>query len=244
MGSSHIQLAPLGTYKQLSRHHGCNQFLPSCFVRADSDKDGRVTVAHFDDMIEEAAQLPRMYGYAPKSEDMFSNQALRKAARAKQFQQMDVKGTGYITLNQWIRFAIDHIMKKYVQLPKDYLSGSAADVTKEEFLAFIKKAVDTNSMEYKELYYFLLRTFQAGDKGGYGEVEPAEFDEMIECAAAAPRRFGLAPKSSEMFKSEQARLINRMTLFSQMDTTSTGKITFDGWLAFAMEHIMGKVRTL
>merc|ERR1711953_943560 len=227
-----------GAYEELY------QFLTSCFVRADSDKDGRVTVAHFDDMIEEAAQLPRMYGYAPNSEDMFSNQALRKAARDKQFQQMDVKGTGYITLNQWIRFAIDHIMKKYVQLPKDYLSGSAADVTKEEFLAFIKKAVDTNSMEYKELYYFLLRTFQAGDKGGYGEVEPAEFDEMIECAAAAPRRFGLAPKSSDMFKTDQERLINRMTLFSQMDTTSSGKITFDGWLNYAMEHIIGKIRTV
>merc|ERR1712110_1368961 len=226
-----------GAYEELY------QFLTSCFVRADSDKDGRVTVAHFDDMIEEAAQLPRMYGYAPKSEDMFSNAQLRKAARAQQFAQMDVKGAGYITLNQWIRFAIEHILKKYVQLPKDYLSGSAADVTKEEFLAFIKKAVDVSSPEYKELYYFLLRTFQAGDKGGYGEVEPAEFDEMIECAAA-PRRFGLAPKSADMFKTDQERLINRMTLFSQMDTTSAGKITFDGWLNYAMKHIVGKVNKL
>merc|ERR1711994_461359 len=175
---------------------------------------------------------------------MFKNKGLRNAAGAKQFKEMDVKGDGYISLSQWIRFAIDHIMKKYIQLPKDYLSASASDVTKEEFIAFIKKAIDTNSQEYKELYYFLLRTFQAGDKGGYGEVAPAEFDEMIECAAAAPRRFGLAPPTSEMFKSEQARLINRMTLFSQMDTTSTGKITFDGWLNYALEHIMGKVRGL
>merc|ERR1711963_856132 len=208
------------------------------------DKDGRVTVAHFDDMIEEAAQLPRMYGYAPKSEDMFSNQDLRKAARAKQFQQMDVKGTGYITLNQWIRFAIDHIMKKYIQLPKDYLSGSASDVSKEEFLAFIKKAVDTSSQEYKELYYFLLRTFQAGDKGGYGEVGPAEFDEMIECAAAAPRRFGLAPKTEDMFKSEGERFVQRVKEFSQMNTQSTGKISFDEWLDFALNHIAGKVATV
>ena len=195
-------------------------------------------------MIEEAAKLPRMYGYAPKSEDMFSSAMLRKNARADQFRAMDKRGTGYITLNQWIRFAIDHIMKKYIQLPKDYLSASAADVTKDEFLTFIKKAVNRNSDEYKELYYFLLRTFQAGDKNGYGEVEPAEFDEMIECAAAAPRRFGLAPKTSEMFKTPQARMVNRMTLFSQMDTQGLGKITFDGWLNYAMEHIMGKVRGL
>merc|ERR1711923_582363 len=81
-----------GAYEELY------QFLTSCFVRADTDK---------------------------------------------QFKEMDTKGAGYITLNQWIRFAIDHIMKKYVQLPKDYLSASAADVSKEEFIAFIKKAVDT-----------------------------------------------------------------------------------------------------
>jgi len=227
-----------GAYEELY------QFLTSCFVRADTDKDGKVTVAHFDNLIEEAAELPRMYGYAPKTSEMFKNEGLRKAAREKQFKEMDVKGAGYITLSQWIHFAIEHILKKYVQLPKDYLSSSAADVSKEEFIAFVKKAVNTSSPEYKELYYFLLRTFQAGDKGGYGEVEPAEFDEMIECAAAAPRRFGLAPKSSDMFKTEEARLINRMKLFSQMDTTSSGYITFDGWLAYAMEHIIGKIRTV
>jgi hypothetical protein len=67
---------------------------------------------------------------------------------------------------------------------------------------------------------------------------------MIECAAEAPRRFGLAPKSADMFKTDQERLINRMTLFSQMDTTSSGKITFDGWLNYAMKHIVGKVNRL
>lgn len=48
----------------------------------------------------------------------------------------------------------------------------------------------------------MVRTFQAGDISGYGEVGPAEFDEMIECAAQAPRRFGLAPKTEDMFKSK------------------------------------------
>jgi len=227
-----------GAYEELY------QFLTSCFVRADTDNDGKVTMNHFDNLIEEAAELPRMYGYAPKSEAMYSSEPLRKAARAKQFKDMDTKGNGYITLNQWIRFAIDHIVKKYVQLPKDYLSGAAGNVTKEEFLAFIKKAVHTDTQEYQELYYFLLRTFQAGDKEGYGEVAPAEFDDMIECAAQAPRRFGLAPKTEEMFKTKQERLMNRMKLFSQMDTKSKGKITFDGWLKFAMDHIIGKVNGL
>merc|ERR1712193_443172 len=199
---------------------------------------------HFDNLIEEAAVLPRRYGYAPKTEDMFPNKSARESARVKQFKAMDVEGVGYITLNQWIRFATEHILGKLHHIPKDVLTGKADDITKQEFIDFVKKAINPRNEEHKELYRFLVRTFQAGDVSGYGEVGPAEFDEMIECAAAAPRRFGLAPKTEDMFKTDQERLINRMTLFSQMDTTSSGKITFDGWLNYAMKHIVGKVNKL
>ena len=32
-----------------------------------------------------------------------------------------------------------------------------------------------------------------------GAVDPIAFDKMIEAAANAPRRFGLAPKTSDLF---------------------------------------------
>merc|ERR1712165_261059 len=201
-------------------------------------------MAHFDNLIEEAAELPRMYGYAPKSEAMYSSRPLRMAAREKQFRELDTHGRGYITLNQWVRYAIDHIIGKYVQLPKDYLSDAAGNVSKDEFIQFVKKAVDTNTQKYQQLYYFLLRTFQAGDKDGYGEVSPAEFDEMIECAAQAPRRFGLAPKTEDMFKTDNERFVQRVQEFSKMNTQSTGKISFDEWLDFALNHIAKKVATV
>merc|ERR1711899_212665 len=73
-----------GAYEELY------QFLTSCFVRADTDHDGKVSMNHFDNLIEEAAELPRMYGYAPKSDAMYSSEPLRKAARAKQFKDMDI----------------------------------------------------------------------------------------------------------------------------------------------------------
>ena len=55
---------------------------------------------------------------------------------------------------------------------------------------------------YRELYFFLLKTFQSGDVMRTGEVDPVSFDKMIEAAAAAPRRHGLAPKSSAMFAND------------------------------------------
>ena len=43
---------------------------------------------------------------------MFRNASVRAEARAKQFAEMDKDKKGYITLNEWIRFAIDHIAGK------------------------------------------------------------------------------------------------------------------------------------
>ena len=39
-----------------------------------------------------------------------------------------------------------------------------------------------------------------------GTVGPFAFDRMIEAAAAAPRRFGLAPRTEEMFPNEMVNL--------------------------------------
>jgi len=225
-----------GAYEQLY------QFLWACFIRADVNKSGRVGLDQFEALIEEAAELPRMYGFAPKSEDMFPSVEMRKAARAKLFNELDTKKLGYITVPQWMKYALLHIQGKYVQLPKDYLSGASAAVGKDEFIAFIKRAVDPQNKEYEELYYFLLRTFQAGDKGGYGEVGAAEFDEMVECAATAPRKYGLAPPSDQMFKDDNDRFLKRIVEFSKVDYHGQGYITFNEWLKYAMDHIRGKAR--
>ena len=42
----------------------------------------------------------------------------------------------YVALDMWIDFALNHIVQKVAGLPKDYLGGSSADVTREEFIRF------------------------------------------------------------------------------------------------------------
>lgn len=220
------------------------QFLVACFVRADTNLDGKLYVEMFDSLIEEAAALPRLYGYAPKSEDMFPSAALRKAARARMFNEMDSDRNGFITLEEWINFAVTHIAGKVDQLPKDYLSGSSSDVSKEEFVDFVKRAVNKGTPEYTELYFFLLKTFNAGDVNKVGAVDPVAFDIMIETAAAAPRRYGLAPKTSSLFRNDRERLAKRKEYFAKMDKDNNGLISFDEWLAYALEHIQGKIAGL
>ncbi len=85
------------------------------------------------------------------------------------------------------------------RLPKDYLGGSCGSVSMSEFLDFARKAIVPGTNEYKELYYFLLKTFQAGDVRRVGTIDPIAFDKMIEEAAFAPRKYGLAPKAEDMY---------------------------------------------
>ena len=190
-------------------------FLVGCFVRADTDMDGKVYIADFDSLIEEAAALPRRYGFAPKAEDMYKTDTDRKAARAKMFLEMNTAKDGYITLEEWMDFSRNHIMSKVHTLSKDILAGQNA--TKEEFVDFIKKAVNKSTPEYRDLYFFLLKCFVDADKDRDGAVNVEGFDIMIEQAAAAPRRYGLAPASSTMFKTDAERLTKHAEYFKQMD---------------------------
>jgi uncharacterized protein YqcC (DUF446 family) len=219
-------------------------FLVNCFVHADTKMEGRIYLDHIDALIDEAAALPRRYGYAPKAETLYATNDIKKATRTEMFRAIDQSGHGYISLEQWILYANEHILGKIGHLPKDYLGGTSDNVTKEEFLTFIKKAVVVGTPEYQQLYFFLLTCFQKGDVNKTGAVDPVAFDKMIEEAAAAPRRFGLAPKTSEMFKSDAARLAKRKEYFANMDTDGNGSISFDEWLDYAHKHIVGKVNGL
>ena len=82
-----------------------SNFLTTCFIRADTDFDGKVFIDQFDDLVEAAAALPRRYGLAPKASDMYPTAAARKAARAQMFRSMNVKNDGFLTLQEWIAYA-------------------------------------------------------------------------------------------------------------------------------------------
>jgi uncharacterized protein YqcC (DUF446 family) len=216
-------------------------FLLGCFVRADSDFDGKVFIDQFDMLIEEAAALPRKHGLAPKASDMYPTLEARKTARAQMFNDMNFHHDGYITLEEWIDFSVKHIMGKAKTLGRDYLGG---DCTKGEFITFIKKAVIKSNQEYHELFFFLLKCFTDADRDHDGAVNHKEFDAMIEEAAQAPRKHGLAPLSRVMFKTDAERLAARAEYFRVMDTNKDDTISFDEWLKYAMDHIMGKVAAL
>jgi hypothetical protein len=69
------------------------------------------------------------------------------------------------------------------------------------------------------------------------------FDKMVEKAAFAARRFGLAPKSADIFPTEAARIAARKNHFKAMDKEGKGVVTFNDWLEYSFVHIVEKVHT-
>lgn len=223
-------------------------FLTRCFVDCDTDFDGLIGPADFDKLVERAGALPRKWGFAPTTVEMFANDAPKIAFRTKTFKEIDTAGLGSFALDQWLTWGIAHVRMK-----AQYLSRSAAQTkmsaSAEGFKQFTVAAARTRHCpEYKELYHFLQDCFVQADDDHSGLVDAWEFDKMIELAAAAPRKFGFAPPSNETYKSDADRIAARTVMFKQIlaKNTRSGleKISFNAWLEWAYAHICAKAKTL
>jgi len=115
MRSMTILTGPRG--KETAEYKEFYRFLMACFMEADSDRDGKVNLVEFDQMVEKAGAFPRSHGLAPPTWQMFKTVAERTAARKQHFEAMDKSGQGYISFEQWLDFTYDHVCKKVLELP-------------------------------------------------------------------------------------------------------------------------------
>merc|ERR1711954_614055 len=168
------------------------------FVDADTNKDGLVSKASFSKLIDAAATLPRAYGYAPADSELYKTEAEKDAARQKMFDSMDLKSTGVITFDEWLKFTREHIAAKTATLdPHPIIDQGSVD----EYKKFIKEAVtNSSSAEAVELYWYMLEIFteQDGDKDGI--VKLAEFPSMMNQVLVIPQKHGLSVPAQDQFE--------------------------------------------
>ena len=72
------------------------------FVDTDTNKDDLVSRGPFSKLIDMAASIPRMYGYAPTDAELYKTEDEKEQARRKTFDSMDFKGTDVITVDEWL----------------------------------------------------------------------------------------------------------------------------------------------
>merc|ERR1712002_106505 len=170
------------------------------FVDADTNRDGLVSKASFSKLIDAAASMPRAYGYAraPADSDLYKTDADKDAARQKMFDSMDLKATGVITFDKWLKFCREHIAAKTATMdPHPIIDhGSVNDYKK-----FIKTAINkSDSTEAVELYWFMLEIFTEHDVEKEGIIKMAEFPSMMKEFLTTPLKHSLAVPAEDQFE--------------------------------------------
>merc|ERR1711987_7939 len=198
------------------------------FVDADTNKDGLVSKASFSKLIDAAATLPRAYGYAPADEELYKTDAEKDAARQKMFDSMDLKSTGVITFDEWLKFCREHIAAKTATMdPHPIIDQGSVD----EYKKFIKTAIETpESAEAVELYWYMLEIFTEHDQEKTGFIKLETFPSMMHEFLATPVKHGLATPSKDAYE----------TLFKKYDPRNDGRLAVDEWMSLAKEEVYKK----
>merc|ERR1711990_1345984 len=132
-----------------------------------------------------------------------------------------------------------HITEKARQLNMGALDFAHLEgAGQEQFVSYLETAIaNRHSEEFKALYEHLFKTFVESDKDEKGAITIDQFDILIEDAAQAPRKMGLAPPSDQAYPTPQHKRQARQAEFDAMDSDRTGTITFDEFLNWCLTHI-------
>merc|ERR1712029_1269517 len=198
------------------------------FVDADTNRDGLVNKASFSKLIDAAASMPRAYGYAPADSDLYKTEEDKDAARQKMFDSMELKSTGVITFDEWLKFCREHIAAKTATMdPHPIIDQGSV----EEYKKFIETAINkSDSSEALELYWYMVEMFTEHDLQKEGFVKMENFASMMHEFLATPVKHGLKTPSKDEYE----------TIFKKYDPRSGGRLTVDEWMSLAKEEVYKK----
>jgi len=196
------------------------------FVEADTNKDGLVSKEHFMKLI--CTFLPEGITDAEKDKTL-----------EFMFNTMDLKHTGVITFDEWLKFCLDHIEKTVAKLdPHPILNHG----TKEELKTFITKAVAPGTPEHTELFWYTLEVFIDHDTNKDGNVTQYAFTAMVDKVLALPLKVDLVKTDEKFFGENLAKKEEiRKEQFTKYNIRGDGKMSFDEFLSFCMENIFKKM---
>jgi len=195
------------------------------FVDADTNKDGLVSKDHF---------LKLVTGFIPVGPMLEDDETL-----GKMFDAMDLKHTGVITFDEWLKFCLEHIEKTVAKLdPHPILNHG----TKDEFKAFVTKAVEPGTAEHTELFWYILECFIDHDSNKDGNVTQYAFMALVDKVLALPLKLDLVKTDEKFFGENLSKKEEiRKEQFTKYNIRGDGKLSFDEFLTFCMENIFMKM---
>merc|ERR1712055_598529 len=226
--------------KKSYAHSELYHCLLKMFADADTNNDGLVSRATFSKLVDIAASIPRLYGYAPVDTELYKTEEEKELAEQKMFDSMDLKASGVITFDEWVKFCQDHIVAKTATLePHPILDCDDM----EKFKAFVRKAVQPGTAENTELYWYLLEFFTDCDTDMDGIVVADDFPSMVDRVLSKPKELGYSHVDIKplVLDDLSKRKENQLALFKKFNPRSDGRMCVDEWMSLAMEAIFKKV---
>eukprot|EP00092_Neocalanus_flemingeri_P032422 GFUD01035261.1.p1 GENE.GFUD01035261.1~~GFUD01035261.1.p1 ORF type:complete len:259 (-),score=68.08 GFUD01035261.1:49-825(-) len=225
------------TDRKSDAHAELYHCLLKMFIDADTNKDGLVSKASFSKLIDMAASIPRMYGYAPLDSDLYKTVEEKEKARQKMFDSMDLKNTGVITFDEWHKYCMEHIATKTATLdPHPILDHG----NKAEFLQFVKAAIKPGTPEQTEMFWYLVELFTESDSNKDGIITKRGFAPIMEKLFETPKKLALVHRDEALQhhmyeEDEKKKEAFQDTLFKANIPRGDLKMTLDEWISFAME---------
>ena len=90
----------------------------------------------------EDLSILRMYGYAPTDAELYKTENEKEQVRRKALDSMDLKGTGVITVDEWLKFCVEHIIANAATFAAHLILDHR---NVGEFTAFVKAALVIDS---------------------------------------------------------------------------------------------------
>merc|ERR1719273_590091 len=145
-------------------------------------------------------------------------------------------------LSRFARRSVHTASRQFAVMQQgQYVTAEDMKASKNNFVKFVNRAtLDQKSPEKVEMYNYLVQCFADNDTDYDGQVSFRGFNSMIAEAASAPRRFGFAPHTREMYETKEEYEKERQELFNKLRGTNE-RITMESWLGWANAHLVEKV---
>ena len=103
---------------------------------------------------------------------------------------MNLKGIGVITVDEWLKFYVEHTIAKAATRAADPIFDQG---NVEVFKAFVNAVLVIGSPEHTEMYWFLLELFTESDPDKDGVVMLTDFSAMVDKVLESPKDSEMSP---------------------------------------------------
>merc|ERR1719369_425727 len=183
---------------------------------------------------------------------------------------MDLKATGVITVDEWLKFCMEHIIARqkmfdsmdlkatgvitvdeWLKFCMEHIIAKTATLAAhpildhgnfEEFKAFVKAAFVIGSSANTEMYWFLVELFTESDSDRDGIVMLSDFSGMLDEALKTPKKLGMThPDKGLIDVDDMKRKESHYVLFKAYNPVGDDKMCLDEWIKLAMEGVFKKM---